>query len=117
VFIFIEQINQEVYIMDIIFFAPDCNGTAEPLRKTIENKFPGEHIEFYKDIGSIAAKLNHCNGRNTILILVAENETELLDLYSYRYLILRFPVLLLIPDIDDLTLAIAQTYVPASHTR
>ena len=98
--------------MSLLFYATIRVEAEKRLYCTIERVVPKEKIEIYRSIGSLALRLGQPLDTSTIIIILAVNREELLNIFSIRDLLTDIRLILIIPDREKETLSKAHSLSP-----
>ncbi|OPY76254.1 MAG: hypothetical protein A4E63_00162 [Syntrophorhabdus sp. PtaU1.Bin050] len=94
--------------MKIVTFARQKNEMWE----TVKAHFPKDSIELCTTLSSFAVKLFEFRFDETIAVLLPANEEELIDMYSVQNLFDGIPIMVVLPDRNNLTEAIGYRLKP-----
>jgi len=98
--------------MSLLFYASMRVEAEKRLYCTIERVVPKEKIEIYRSIGSLALRLRQPLDSSTIIVILAFNREELLNISSVRDLLTDVRLILIIPDRKQETLSMAHSLCP-----
>ncbi len=98
--------------MKILFYSSTGEDPGAGIEKRLETLVPEERIEVYRSIEELAHGLHRLYDYDTIAILRSRNREELLRIISLRDLLQGLRVILLVPDREEETIALAHRLRP-----
>lgn len=98
--------------MHIILYTADFEEWGQWLIQCIPQWIPEGHQEIYRTMDDFFDRLRHPVDERFIAILLAPNYGELLKIFHLRHLLKDHPIILILPDRKDETLAIGHRLRP-----
>jgi hypothetical protein len=99
--------------MEIIYFNPSKGIQGKSLLDIIGlYKNPEDNISVFDTIDVFTKKLMGIKGRDTIAVIFAAKEDDLIDLYSYKYYLYKVISLLILPNSRKEIIALGLRYNP-----
>ncbi|HME46394.1 MAG TPA: hypothetical protein VKF36_25145 [Syntrophorhabdales bacterium] len=90
---------------EIALFSPSRNDTEKRLMATLERRVPRGSLKTYRDPDSLRRRLLPGGSSAPTLVILAATKQDLLAVVPLREMLLGFRVIMVLPDSDDLTLA------------
>jgi hypothetical protein len=88
------------------------NEASVRIQGLLEKSFPGLDIEVYRTIDGLSARLRRPKDDALVAVLLAESRKELLDFLSLLNLFRDIRIILIIPDRNQETIALAHQLRP-----
>jgi hypothetical protein len=98
--------------MNMIFYSPAGGKTEERLQKVIESVIPGRKRELCRTIDDLWGKLLLPKNNLAIALLLAEKQNDLVELVSMSNLFRNTRIILVAPDREKETVALAHRLRP-----
>ena len=98
--------------MKLLFFASMINEAGERIKGLVEKLVPGVNIEIYRTIDEFSARFHKPRDDVFVAVLLAGSRKELLDFLSLINLFRDIRIILIIPDQEKETLALAHRLRP-----
>jgi hypothetical protein len=99
-------------LMNIFLYAKQMNGPGIKLRRALEVLVQGEEIEVFTTISDMAKRLYPFGHENRMVIFLASNREELLEIFSISNLLRRLRSILVLPDRSPDTLKLGYLLEP-----
>jgi hypothetical protein len=91
--------------MSVLYFASVVDGIGERLQAAIEASVPvQERIEVYRKVDDLTYRLRQFRSNLTVAVILAANQDELTNLLSIKELIRDVPVIMVLPDREQVTI-------------
>ncbi|MGO9316077.1 MAG: hypothetical protein ACLQBD_29390 [Syntrophobacteraceae bacterium] len=91
--------------MSVLYFASVVDGIGERLQAAIEASVPvQERIEVYRKVDNLTYRLRQLRSNLTVAVILAANQDELTNLLSIKELIRDLPVIMVLPDREQVTI-------------
>jgi len=91
--------------MSVLYFASVVDGIGERLQAAIEASVPvQERIEVYRKVDDLTYRLRQLRSNLTVAVILAANQDELTNLVSIKELIRDLPVIMVLPDREQVTI-------------
>lgn len=101
--------------MEVIYFSKEKPAEGFGRLKAIRRRVSGRRITAISDMEEFKAELAGKRGKRRIAIIIASDEQTLIDIYFARSLLSGVPSILVLPDHENLTAALAFRIRP-DHT-
>ena len=98
--------------MHTLLYLPSETITGQRLHYAVENSLPKKNIETYHTILELIERFAHPTKNNTVAVLLAETKQHLNDILVIRDILSDVRTILVIPDIEDDTIANAHKLRP-----
>ncbi len=98
--------------MKLVLYANRTDGAGERLHKIIEALVPEEQTEIYQTIHSLSRRLRRPKCDVAIAVILTTTKDELLEISSLKDLLGDIRVILILPDMEDETIAIGHKLRP-----
>ena len=96
--------------MDVILYAP--NSDQDDIRQRIEGLIPEKRVKVYKTLEGLLERLHRPIDPETILIIVASSREKLLEVSPLRRILGDFRTIVVAPDQEPETVALAHQLRP-----
>jgi hypothetical protein len=102
--------------MNFLLYATLSKEISQSVREMLSPMLPGATVELYQTLSELWLRLqNRKDGALTLLFLPGSRE-DITDLIAIRHLLRDIPVLLVLPDLEDETVALAHRLGPRHLT-
>lgn len=91
---------------EIPFFIPTRGDAEKRLMGAVQSLVPKANVRVYRDLEGFRRKLLFGPGTPPAVVILAVTKQDLLSVVPLRELLLRLRVVVVLPDSDDLTLAV-----------
>ena len=98
--------------MKTILYLPSRSDTAERLEKSVRTAMQNNDLEVHHSLEALSQRLRQPLIGRSIVILLADNESQLEALTGISALLDSFIIILILPDSDRLTISKAHTFKP-----
>ena len=96
--------------MDVIAYAP--NSDRDDIRQRIEGLIPEKRVEVYETFEGLSEKLHRPIDPETIVVIVASSREKLSELSPLRRILGDFRTIVVAPDQEPATVALAHQLRP-----
>lgn len=90
---------------EVALFIPSRNEAEKRLMATLEGMVPGVSMKTYRNPDSLRRRLIPGGSGVVTVVILAATKQDLLSVVPLREILLRFRLIMVLPDSDDLTLA------------
>lgn len=104
--------NRHISNSKVLLYLPEASNVADRLKNLLEIHIPEADIENLLSIQRLSQRLRQLNDDLDIAILMATTQIELMDIFSIRHLLRELRIILLIPDQNEKTVALAHRLRP-----
>jgi hypothetical protein len=98
--------------MDMIFYSSTGGKTEEKLQRVIESLIPGWQGMAYRTMDDLSGRLLHPKNALAIALLLIANRKDLVELLSMNHLFRNTRIIIVAPDRDKDTIALAHQMRP-----
>ncbi|MGD9157153.1 MAG: hypothetical protein PVG39_01980 [Desulfobacteraceae bacterium] len=84
--------------MSLLYYRPSQNIAAEKLQFVIESEMPDQQLEIFYSIEGLSARLSQSARGNCTAVILAENITDLENLFNLKTLLKDIRIILILPD-------------------
>jgi hypothetical protein len=98
--------------MELLLYAPVSEDVRERVVDTLEPVVPDHDVRVCATIGNLYRKLQTSRQHRTIAVLVLSNRNDLKKLCSIRPVFRDVRILLVLPDTEEETIAMAHRFQP-----
>jgi hypothetical protein len=98
--------------MELFLYAPVSKETRERVARKLESVLPEDGLRVCSTIGNLCQNLRMPKQDLTIAVLVPANRGDLLELRSIRPMFRDVKILLVLPDTEEETIAMAHRFRP-----
>lgn len=106
------RISRDIPAMNILSYIARPGKSGELLQKIIDSVVSGEQTECYRTIEELAYRLRQPVREGLIAVLHAADRQELAGILSLQHLLQNIPIVFILPDRDDTTIAQAHRLFP-----
>jgi len=96
--------------MDVILYAPD-NG-QDDIRQLVEGLIPEKRVKVYRTLEGLSERLHRPIDPETIMIIVASSREKLSEVSPLRRILGDFRTIVVVPDQEPATVALAHQLRP-----
>ena len=90
----------------MLFFIPTRDDAEKRLMRAVESLVPRANVRIYRNLDGFRRKLLFSHGSPSAVVILAVTIQDLLSIVPIRDLLLSLRVIVVLPDSDDVTLAI-----------
>lgn len=87
--------------MGLIFYEKATDGIAEQLKVMMKPSIAEDRMEAFHTINILSKRLSRPVDGRVIMVLVAADRNDLLDIFSIRKLFGMIPIIIILPDRED----------------
>jgi len=98
--------------MRILFFARQDNEAGQRLRDAVQRAVPVNCLESYGSLDDFSRRLRAAKAENLVSVLLASDRQELEGMQGLKELLKDTHVILVIPDQEERTVALAHRLLP-----
>lgn len=98
--------------MELFLYAPVSEGTIERMARKLASVVPRDSLRVCSTIGNLCQNLRMPKQDLTIAVLVPANRGDLLELRTIRPMFRDVQILLVLPDAEEETIAMAHRFRP-----
>jgi len=98
--------------MKLFLYTTASQGVAEQVRTVLQSSVPEGGIEVYRTINDLSRRLRLPKDDATIVVLLLASREDVLDLLAIRHLFRNVRIILVVPDLEDETIALAHRLRP-----
>lgn len=99
--------------MNLLLYTTASQEVMERVRTMLEPSVPdGITLEVHRTINDLSRRLRQPKEDATVAILLIASREDLLDLFSIRHLFRDVRIVLVLPDLEDQTIALAHRLRP-----
>ena len=98
--------------MKVLLYASDDDEDKIRVTESIQGVVPAGMLELYSSVGSLSRRLREILTEPTVAVLLASSQEELSKIVSFREALRGVHILLIAPDQQEQTLAIAHQLRP-----
>jgi len=98
-------LDSKVHMDEIVLFIPSRNDAEKRLMAALERTVPRGSLKIYRNPDSLRRRLLPGRSNGLTLVILAATKQDLLAVVPLREMLLGFRVIMVLPDSDDLTLA------------
>jgi hypothetical protein len=98
--------------MELFLYAPASEGTRERVVRRLESVLPRNSLQVCSTIGNLCQNLRMPKQDLTIAVLVPASRGDLLELRTIRPMFRDVKILLVLPDTEEETIAMAHRFRP-----
>ena len=98
--------------MKLLLYTTASQGVAERARTVLEPIVPEGDVEIYRTINALSRRLRQPKADLTIVVLLLASREDVLDLLAIRHLFRNVRIILVVPDLEDETIALAHRLRP-----
>jgi hypothetical protein len=98
--------------MNVLFYLPVTSEIDARIQEVVEMARSMAKTEVFRSIEDLSSRLCRPAGSPTIVVLVADNKKDLVDLAFIRHLLSDTPIILILPDREESTAIIGYGLVP-----
>lgn len=84
--------------MSLLYYRPPQNIAAEKLQFVIESEMPEQRLEIFYSIEGLSERLSQSARGNCTAVILAENITDLENLFTLKNLLRDIRIILVLPD-------------------
>ena len=84
--------------MSLLYYRPPQNIVAEKLQFIIESEIPDQQLEIFYTIDGLSGRLSQSARGNCTAVILAENITDLQNLFTLKNLLKDIKIILILPD-------------------
>jgi hypothetical protein len=95
-----------------LFCSKNTAAVGEHIQKVLRSSLPGRRMEVFPTIEALVSRLRHLNAEPAVAVLVADGHPELIQLLSLRPFLRKTRIILVLPDGEDETIALAHRLRP-----
>jgi hypothetical protein len=104
--------KEETHAMELLLYVPVSQDVRERVVDILERVVPGDRMRVCSTIGNLYKNLKMSQQHLTIAVLVLSNRRELMKLRSIRPMFRDMRILLVLPDTEEETIAMAHRFQP-----
>ena len=101
-----------MFMDEIALFVPSRNNTEKRLMAALQGVVPGVSLKIYRNPDSLRRRLLPDGSSAPTVVILAATKQDLLGVVPLRELLRGFRVIMILPDSDDLTLAMGWAMWP-----
>jgi hypothetical protein len=98
--------------MKVLLYAREPAGAGNRLQNFLEIHVPGSRMEVYRTIEGLAERLKAPHEGDVVAVLQASSQEDLAGLFSIRHRLQDIKTILLAPDREEETIALAHQLRP-----
>ena len=98
--------------MKLFLYTTASQGVAEQVRTVLQSSVPEGGIEVYRTINDLSRRLRLPKDDPTIVVVLPASREDILDLLAIRHLFRNVRIILVVPDLEDETIALAHRLRP-----
>jgi hypothetical protein len=99
--------------MTLFLYAPKTSAPREDIEKILAATImPDGSFEIFRTINDLSRKLRHPKNDLIIVVLLPADREDILDVFNIRHLFRNTRVILVVPDLDKETIALAHRLRP-----
>lgn len=98
--------------MKLLLYTTASQGVAEQAKMVLEPSVPDGDVEVYRTINELSRRLRQPKDDLTIVVLLLASREDVLDLLAIRHLFRNVRIILVVPDLEDATIALAHRLRP-----
>ena len=87
--------------MSLLFYRPSQNIAAEKLQFVIESEMPDQRLEIFYSIEGLSERLSQSARGNCTAVILAENISDLENIFTLKNLLKDIRIILILPDRSD----------------
>ena len=84
--------------MSLLYYRPPQNSAAEKLQFIIESEIPDQQLEIFHSIEGFTRRLSQSARGNCTAVILAEDITDLQNLFTLKKLLKDIRIILILPD-------------------
>lgn len=97
--------------LNVIFYARN-EETLNAARTAIAERIPGARVEFCRNLVALSERLRKPSYESTVLVILVADKGDLEDISSLKQFLWELRIILVLPDGDDATIALAHSLRP-----
>ena len=98
--------------MNLLLYTTVSQEVAERVKTVLKPSVPEGTIEVYRTINDLSRRLRLPKDDPTIVVVLPARREDILDLLAIRHLFRNVRIVLVVPDIEDETIALAHRLRP-----
>jgi len=98
--------------MKLLLYTTASPRVAERAKTVLEPLVPEGDVEIYRTINALSRRLRQPKADLTIVVLLLASREDVLDLLAIRHLFRNVRIILVVPDLEDETIALAHRLRP-----
>ena len=98
--------------MNLIFYEKVSDGIAEQLKGMMKTSIAEDKMEVYHTITILSKRLSKPIDGRVIMVLIAANRNDLLDIFSIRELFGMIRIIIILPNREDESVRMAHQLQP-----
>ena len=98
--------------MKLLLYTTASQRIAERAKTVLEPSVPEGDVEIYRTINEFSRRLRQPKDDLTIVVLLLASREDVLDLLAIRHLFRNVRIILVVPDLEDETIALAHRLRP-----
>ena len=98
--------------MQVLFYAPSGDQDGDRLQRTLDEMLPRGSVETHRTLTGLIQRLRNRNAEPEVVLLMPENRLELSGVYALLDELRDVRLVLVLPDGEDETIAMAHRLRP-----
>jgi hypothetical protein len=98
--------------MKLLLYTTASQGVAKRAKTVLGPLVPEGNVEIYRTINALSRRLRQPKADLTIVVLLLASREDVLDLLAIRHLFRNVRIILVVPDLEDETIALAHRLRP-----
>jgi len=98
--------------MKLLLYTTTSQGVAEQAKMVLKESVPDGDIKVYRTINDLSRRLRQPKDDLTIVVMLLAIREDVLDLLAIRHLFRNVRIIVVVPDLEDETIALAHRLRP-----
>lgn len=98
--------------MKLLLYTTASQGVAEQAKMVLKESVPDGDIKVYRTINDLSRRLRQPKDELTIVVMLLAIREDVLDLLAIRHLFRNVRIILVVPDLEEETIALAHRLRP-----